>query len=141
MLFNKRVFTADGRAYRRLRSFCLIKYMLVNDPQQRRILANTKDISAGGIQFVSDANIPTGAVLEVDIYLPPLNDFFTAMALVVSSENAREGNKYFVRVRFTAIDPDDRKRINSYIEHFSRDPALKKFLDKKRGKFSRSPKK
>lgn len=137
-LFKKKMLSEDSRVHRRLRSFCLIKYNLVNNPAHKKTVTNARDISAGGVLFTSDANFPKGSMLEMDIYLPPLKNFFTAMANIVDTTKIKGTKQYWARARFTAIDPEDKKRIQAYVEHISKDPSMHKHLDKKAPRFKRT---
>lgn len=135
--FKKGVVSENSRTFRRMRSFCLIKYSLASDIAQKRIIVNARDISAGGTVFISKTRIPNGAVLEMDIQLPPLKESFTVMAKVVESLKVKGEEQYLIRTHFKAIDPEDRKRINNYIEQVAKDPSMWKYFDKKATKFKR----
>jgi len=135
--FKKGITSENSRTFRRMRSFCLIRYSLASDISQKRIVVNARDISAGGTVFVSKTRISEGAVLEMDIQLPPLKESFTVMAKVVESLKIRGEEQYLIRAHFKAIDPEDRKLINSYIEQVAKDPTMRKYLDKKATKFKR----
>ncbi len=127
----------DSRAFRRARSFCLIKYSLLSADPQKKIMVNARNISAGGTLFVSDTDLPKGTMLEMEIYLPPLKDFVTVLANVVEALKARDEDQYLVRVRFTAMDAEDRKRINFYIENLANNPFVSRYLDRKAAVFKR----
>jgi len=137
-LWNRKTVSVNSRKNRRSRSFCLLKYCVLNKSPQKTAVVNSRDISASGAGFVSDEKLPLNAILEIDIYLPPLKDFITVMANVVRELKIRDSNQYFIGTQFTAVDPREKSKINSYIESLAKDPATRIYLDKKAGYFKRS---
>lgn len=135
--FWKRVISEDGRQHRRLRTHCLIKYSFANDPSAKKRVVTTRNISSSGALFISDLPLPKNALLEAEIYLPPFKNFFTVMASVARVEKIRETDQYWGGIHFTAIDPNEKETINSYIEDLAKHPAMHKFLDKKSKVFKR----
>ncbi|MCM8781532.1 MAG: PilZ domain-containing protein [Candidatus Omnitrophica bacterium] len=129
--FKKKIKSQDTRTSRRMRTFCLIRYNVVSDAAHRKYLANPRDISAGGVSFISKTSFPKGSILEMDIYFPPLKDFFTVMAKVEGSLKTKSEAQYLIRANFKAIDPEDKKKINLYIEQAAKNPYMQKYLDKK----------
>lgn len=136
-LFKKRLVSQNRRLYRRARSFCLIKYSFLNDPAHKQTLVNPKNISAGGLAFISKTDLTTGAMLDMEMYLPPLKGFFTLIGTIVKTSKIKDTNQYLIRINFKAIDAEDRKRINAYIEEMARHPLMNRYLDKKSQNFKR----
>lgn len=128
-IFRKSVISENTRRYRRLRAYCLIKYSCPTDPTLKKHLVTPRDFSAGGVLFISDRPVDKNKVLEVDIYLPPLKDFFMAMAKVVRVVKIKETEQYWIGLRFTAMDPKEKEVIDSYIQRLAQDPSMKRYLD------------
>lgn len=89
--------------------------------------AFTKDISAGGLMFEAERDIPKESELELEIYQPTgrCNDMFFSISVLVKviwvsrieKDNFEEGeNRFRIGVKFLEIEKEDRKRINRYIE-------------------------
>jgi|GEM_PF-4237173 c-di-GMP-binding flagellar brake protein YcgR len=134
----RKLASKNSRELRRFRSFCLLKYSVLNRMPQKTTMVNPKDINAKGTLFVSDEYIPLNSLLELDLYLPPLKDFITIMAKVARVQKARDDDRYFVGTQFTAMDPADKLRIHSYIEKQAKDPDMQRYFDKRAGYFKRS---
>jgi len=134
----KKSTSENSREHRRFRSFCLLKYSVLNRTPQKTTMVNPQDINAKGALFVSDEHLPLNALLELDLYLPPLKDFITIMAKVARVQKAKGDDRYFVGMQFTAMDPADKLRINSYIEKQAKDPDMQKYFDKRARFFKRS---
>ena len=137
ILFKKRLISQNNRLFRRMSSFCLIKYSLLNDPAHKKTLVNPKNISAGGLAFISSRDFTAGAILDMDMYLPPLKGFFTLIGAIAKTLKIKDTGQYLVRINFKAIDAEDRKRINAYVEEMARHPLLSKYFDKKSISFER----
>jgi c-di-GMP-binding flagellar brake protein YcgR len=136
-VFDKKIKTEDSRQTRRFRSFCLLKYSISSSSVQKTTIVNPRNISAKGASFISDDKLSLDVIFEADIYLPPLKDFVTVMAKTVRVLKIKDTQEYWVGVRFTAIDPADKIRINSYIEDAAKDPQMYRYLDKKGRYFKR----
>lgn len=135
-LFDKKIISQDSRGARRFRSFGLLRYSPAGSTGKKTIV-NPRNISARGASFISEESLNANSLLEIDIYLPPLNDFITVIANVVRVLKIKDTDQYWVGVRFTAIDPADRNRINSYIEEMAKNPSMYRYLDKKAKYFKR----
>ncbi|MCX5715571.1 MAG: PilZ domain-containing protein [Candidatus Omnitrophica bacterium] len=138
IFFKKRVKTKDTRRFRRLRSFSLLKYRMANSLTRKSAVVNPREISAAGASFIGDANLPKDAILEMEICLPPLKGFITAIAKVVKCAKIKGAKQYMVNVCFTAMDPADKARINAYIDDVAKDPARQRYLDRKEDIFIRT---
>jgi len=137
-MFKSKLLSADSRTSRRFRSFGLIKYSLASKASGKTSLSNPRDISSGGTSFVCDETLPMHSMLELDIYLPPLDDFIMAIGKVVNSFLVKGTDRHLVGVQFTAMDPENKKRLSSYIEGIAKDSRMQRYLDKKGKYFKRS---
>lgn len=135
--FKRHLINKDDRMFRRARSFCLIKYSRSNDPAHKKTLVNPRNISADGVMFISDTNFTAGTMLDMDIYLPPLKNFFTVIGNIIKSSKIKGVNQYLVRLHFKAMNPDDKKHINTYIEQLAKNPLISRYIDKKTTNFKR----
>ena len=134
---KKRAISGNTRQFRRFKSFGLIKYTLLKGTLHKDVVINPKDISAGGTLFISDADLPQGRILEMDIYLPPLKDFFTVIGRIISSAKIKNAKKYLIRVCFMTMDQQEKKIINSYVENIARQSFAHRFMDKPCGTYKR----
>ena len=72
------------------------------------VLGRTQNVSIGGCRVCTDERLP-GSEPLVSLALGDRGDPVIAQATVLSSE--RQGAKWEYRLRFTAIDDDDRERL------------------------------
>jgi len=113
----------ERRVYHRLDSKVNIRYKVfksVQDLSKGKItpehLSVSKDISAGGVLFVSDESLSVGSILELKIELPDGKEPIESMARVVRVEEKEEGKHYDVAVCFLDITSAERVRLNKYID-------------------------
>jgi c-di-GMP-binding flagellar brake protein YcgR len=137
MLF-RRTISQDSRVFRRVRAFAIIKYSITGDPAHSKTVVNPRNISAGGALFMVNKKLSKGTIMDIELYLPPLKDFFSIVASVVDSSRIDKSRKYWTRIKFTAIAQEDRRSISAYIEDLANDPEASRYLDKKGLMFKRN---
>lgn len=113
----------DRRAYARLNSKVNLSYKVVKsqgeliargyEPER---LSKTKNISAGGLLFVSDESLPMGSILEMAIEAPGNAGPIKCLARVVRVEEIEKGIDYDIGVCFLDISSAERARLDRYVE-------------------------
>ena len=89
--------------------------------------AFTENISAGGLMFEIERNIPIQSELELEMYQPMVRDkrvIFSIPTLArvkwlkkIEKDNFQQGeNRYRVGIEFSEIKEEDRKIIATYIQ-------------------------
>jgi type II secretory ATPase GspE/PulE/Tfp pilus assembly ATPase PilB-like protein len=79
-------------------------------------LSVTKNISAGGLLFVSSDPVTVGAILELKIELADSNEPVECLVKVVRVQDIEEDRNYEVAGHFLDITSADRARLNKYVE-------------------------
>ena len=80
-------------------------------------LSVTKNISAGGLFFVSREPIAVGSVLDMKIELPDASEVIGCLAKVLRVEEVEEERIYNVKVNFLDLTSAQRTRLNKYVEN------------------------
>jgi len=113
----------DKRAYMRLNCEANLRYKVFKSQQDLikrgfapEQLSVTKDISAGGMVFISDEPTPIGSILEVKIELPNGEEPVECLARVVRIEEGETEGKYSIAVCFLDITGAQRTRLNKYVQ-------------------------
>ncbi|MFH1478842.1 MAG: ATPase, T2SS/T4P/T4SS family [Candidatus Omnitrophota bacterium] len=75
----------------------------------------TRDISAGGLAFISNSPVNIGSFLELTIEMPDGNPI-ECLSKCVRTEEIKEDNLYEIAVCFLDIKSSERVRINKYIK-------------------------
>ena len=114
---------ADRRTYSRLTAEVNLRYRVFKSkeellkrgyaPEQHSV---TKNISAGGLVFVSDELLPIGAIAELNIELPDGGKPIECLARIVRIEEIEPEKTYDTAACFLDIASAQRARLNKYIE-------------------------
>ncbi len=109
---------ADRRRLRRAPTRLMALIKTVSTGQVRRVL--TKDISGGGISFMTDETLSPGTPLEVEMTLPGHASPIRCMAEVVWLRSAKDLKHMYespsveTGVQFVSIAPQDQKLLTQY---------------------------
>jgi type II secretory ATPase GspE/PulE/Tfp pilus assembly ATPase PilB-like protein len=113
----------ERRSFIRLNNKTNIKYKIFKSEDEAakkdftaEQFSFTRDISAGGLLFISPATIAVGAIVELTIKLPDNEEPVECLARVVRIEETGEKNSYDIAVCFLDITSAERSRLNSYVE-------------------------
>lgn len=116
----------DSRRFKRFRLAYLVKYQ-VNGKGEPRI-TNAQDISAGGLRFWTEEQIPESSLLKASVYLPPLGRSVEGTAQVLRMRKSRQG-VYYAAVSFLDLKKEDREAVNQFAESLSQDKDGRLLID------------
>jgi type II secretory ATPase GspE/PulE/Tfp pilus assembly ATPase PilB-like protein len=112
----------DRRAYQRLIAGIHMRYKIFESheellkrgyaPEQ---LSVTRNISAGGLLFISGQPISVGAILELIIELPNGQEAIECLARVLRVKEIRPNESYDVAICFLDITGAQRARLDKYV--------------------------
>lgn len=126
-LFRKKARRPNSRRFKRVRIAYLVKYQVKGRSQPR--ITNARDVSAGGLCFWADEELPPSSVLNLSIYLPPLGRAVDALAKVLRVQRTRDLFTYYVAVCFLDLVKEDREAINQFAEDLARDRKVSFMVD------------
>jgi len=113
---------SDHRAYGRLDKNINLRYKVFKSRQELiergftpEELSVTKDISGGGLLFISVEALPVDSILELTIELPDGEKPIECLAKVLRVEDVEEGKNYHIAVCFLDITSSGRARMNKYV--------------------------
>jgi len=114
---------AENRIFRRLENKVNVKFKLIQSedellkrgvrPEQ---FSATKNISAGGLLFVSTEPIVVGSFLDLSMELPDNKSPIQCLAKVVRVNELGYQNAYDIAVCYLDMTNQERTRLNRYIE-------------------------
>ena len=119
--------TENTRKHIRMNAGYLIKYHLASEPEESAA-ANLKDFSAGGLKFWTEKPFNEGDLLEVSLWLPPLQRVVDVVCKVVRVRRAYHSDVYYVGAKYHHVTSEDQKRINDFIESISHRKRVPKSL-------------
>ncbi len=116
----------NTRRYKRLFADYLIKYRPANtggDP--KFMVANLKDISAGGAKFWNDIPLAEGTLFWVEVLAMPINRVVRGLARVVRVHRAKNRLVYYNALQFMEIPVEDQNALNSFIDRMAEESGGK----------------
>lgn len=119
---------AEARLHQRLDVNYLLKYEAGASAKEPAI-TNIKNISAGGMKFLSREVIPETATINVNVLIPPLERSFQAQATVLRVRRLKKRLIYSVAVRFTDISQKDQKTLDEYVKALSDSGNIEFLID------------
>ena len=112
----------DHRAYSRLEKSINLRYRIFKSKQELieagftpEDLSVTKDISGGGLLFISAEALPVDSILELTIELPDGEKPIECLAKVLRVEDVEKEKNYNIAVCFLDITSSGRARMNKYV--------------------------
>ncbi|MFA4991268.1 MAG: ATPase, T2SS/T4P/T4SS family [Candidatus Omnitrophota bacterium] len=112
----------DRRAYVRLDKNINLRYKTFSSKQElfkrgftAEQLSVTKNISGGGLLFISEETLAVGSIIELTVELPDGEKAIECLARVIRIEEIEEEKNYNVAVCFLDITGADRARMNKYV--------------------------
>ncbi|MBI4115475.1 MAG: PilZ domain-containing protein [Candidatus Omnitrophica bacterium] len=117
----------NARRYKRIRAAYLVKYHV--NGKAGPTITNARDVSAGGLRFWTEEKLNESSVLNISVYVPPLDRAVDAVAEVLRIRRAKKGLVYYVGVCFLDLRQEDKEAINEFAEALSRDKEAKVVID------------
>ncbi|HLD69673.1 MAG TPA: PilZ domain-containing protein [Candidatus Omnitrophota bacterium] len=118
----------EARRHKRLNADYLLKYE-TNEIGEGPKITNIKNISAGGMKFLTKEIIPETSSIQVNILIPPLEKSFQACASVLRVRRLKRRLIYSVAVRFTDIRQKDQDVLDEYVKSLSDDGKMSILID------------
>lgn len=113
--------TNEKRKFPRLNAYHLVKYRLASwPPDKGPVLASIRNISAGGMQIVTDEPLPLNSVFEIYISFPYLTQPVPCKAKTVWMSKINKINKFRAGLEFIEIDELCRTNIAKHAEFINR---------------------
>lgn len=117
-MFRKKRRSWEPRRFKRLRTSYLVKYQMGGKGTPR--VTNVVDLSEGGVRFLAQERIPELSILNLSIYLPPLEKSVEVVAKVIRSRRAKDARSiYYVAAAFLDLRREDREAIRQFAEYLS----------------------
>ena len=93
-----------------------VEYKKLRESPERLKGTIAKDLSAGGVRFITDEFMALTARLVLDIALPIPQRPVSAVAKIAWIRKLPAGDKYEVGNQFLEISKDDKNRLSGYLD-------------------------
>jgi hypothetical protein len=108
----------ERREHRRFNKSFILKYFIIDNPQLKYEITQLKNISRGGICFVSSAPIEGDVRLGIELKTPYLSNTTYLEGVVLESSVKVEGILYETRLQFDKLTAQSQLTLNQLIEFF-----------------------
>lgn len=114
---NGRRIIFERRKFVRIDGSYAVYYTDITTQEPKSDAGQAKNISAGGILFITDREFPEGTVLKLRIRLPDEQDYISVKVRVVYSRQRVKGLLYDTRAKFIGIREEHRDAIRKIVEY------------------------
>lgn len=118
-MFKKKYKIFNMRKHPRVNVRYLVKYEVKGRGEQPRI-TNIKDISKGGLKFLTSEPLPQNGIIKVNILVSPLDRVLEANAQILRVRRAKVGVLYYVAVSFIEMSEADQKAIDEFVQNVAK---------------------
>jgi len=108
---------SNRRKFKRINRSYIVSYTPVKNGELKYNVSQTKDLSEGGLSFISDKSFEKGTILKIKLKLPEFLDYVIVQAQVVNSTQRARSIIYETRASFIAVEQkikDSIKRLANY---------------------------
>ncbi|MDP3143263.1 MAG: PilZ domain-containing protein [Candidatus Omnitrophota bacterium] len=116
----------ERRQFERLKRKFVVSYHSLEDPSATFDISQIKDISLGGMRFVTSRGYQADTVLAIELQTPFVRERLSLQAKVLESKEVVADLIYDTRVIFSELDDEAKHYLTRTIEIF-----LKKDKEKK----------
>jgi hypothetical protein len=110
--------TRDSRKFVRARAKGLLRYTLESEPSHSQ-LGNIREVSEGGLSFLTYSKIPVGTKLNGTLLLPPRNAPFEIQAVIARcTQKSDSPAVYQTGVLFLDMSDKDRAAFKELLTSF-----------------------
>ena len=108
--FEKRKFKRISRNY-------IVSYAPIKGEDLKFDISQTKNLSEGGLLFISDRKFEKNIVLKIKLRLPEFSDYVIIKAQVIDSIQLAKGLMHETRVKFVDVEQKVREAIRRLADH------------------------
>ena len=108
----------ERRQFLRIKKNFILSYYELERPEKKYDISQLKNISMGGLMFITTQSFAEGTKMGVDLNTPYLADATKLEGVVLGSIDRVKGILYETRIEFTALNPQAKTVISKMIEVF-----------------------
>jgi len=107
----------EKRKFKRIDGNYVVSYAPIKGEDLKSDVSQTKNLSEGGLLFISDRKFEKDTILKIKLRLPEFSDYVIVKAQVIDSIQRAKGSMNETRVMFVEIDQNVREAIRRLAEH------------------------
>ena len=113
--------SSDRRIYKRIKKHFILSYFEMADPSIRYDASQLKNISLGGMCFVTAKPFPMGVRLGIELKTPFLSELTHLEGIVLGSHERLKNIIYETRLKFENLTPQAQFVIGKLIQYFEKE--------------------
>ena len=118
----------ERRKSERLERHFVVAYRLY-EGESDYDLSQIKNISKGGLRFITSKQYTSGAILAIELRTPVSTGKIKLQGKVIASDVVVDGMIYDTRVAYVSIDKDTEMLVSKTIQYFSENQKRKGYLE------------
>ena len=107
----------ERRKFKRIRKNYVVSYTPVKSEKLKCDISQTRNLSEGGLLFITDRMFQKGVILKLKLRLPDFSDYVVLKVQVIDSKELAENLMYETRVSFTEIDQKVKEVIRKLVDY------------------------
>jgi len=107
----------EKRKFKRINGNYVISYIPIKGEDLKFDVSQTKNLSEGGLLFISDRKFEKDIVLKIKLRLPEFSDYVIIKAQVIASTQLAKGLMHETRVKFVDVEQKVREAIRKLADH------------------------
>ena len=107
----------ERRKFKRINGSYIVSYAPIRGEDLKFDVSQTKDLSEGGLLFISDRKFDKDIILKIKLRLPEFSDYVIVKVQVVDSIQMAKGVICETRAKFVDIDNNVKEAIKRLVEH------------------------
>lgn len=107
----------ERRKFKRISGSYVVSYVPIKGEDLKFDVSQTKDLSEGGLLFISDRQFEKDIVLKIKLRLPEFSDYVIIKAQVIDSIQLSKGIMHETRVKFVDVEEKVKEAIRRLVDH------------------------
>ena len=108
----------ERRQYKRVNKNFILNYIEKAHPEKRYEITQLKNISMGGLCFVTSHEFPAGTILGIELKTPYLSDTTYLEGEILESHEKVKNTIYETRLQFSSLSSEAEFLLSKIIEFF-----------------------
>ncbi len=109
----------ERRRHKRIKKNFILTYFDVSNPSQRFEITQLKNISKGGICFITTRSFIASTKIGIELKTPYLSGTTYLEGSVLESHEKIKNLLYETRLQFTSVEPQAEFLLNKVVEYFA----------------------
>lgn len=109
----------ERRQHKRVNKNFILKYFELSNSKEKYEITQIKNISQGGLCFISSKQIPENTQLGLELRTPYISTTTYLQGIVLESQDKITGVLYETRLRFENLDPQSQLILQELMQYIS----------------------